>query len=183
MQGAHHRGDLRDSLGGHAGLVEEDAPEVVAVWEDLVLEWEERTARVDEVDAREVVLLGDLLRAQVLLDRQRKVRATLDGGVVCNDHAFLPLDDADPRDHSGRRCLALVQLPGGEGSQLEERASRIEEAVYPLTGRELAARPVALDRLVPAAPRNLCGALSEAPPRERPSARWGREDIRLALDL
>jgi len=35
---------------------------VVAVREDLVLQWQKGTARVDEVDAGKVVLLRDLLR-------------------------------------------------------------------------------------------------------------------------
>ena len=46
---------------------------------------QERAAGVDEVDARQAVLLGDLLRAQVLLDGQRVVRAALDGRVVGDD--------------------------------------------------------------------------------------------------
>ena len=94
---AHHGGDLRDPLGGHARLVEEDAPEVVAVGEDLVLQREERPARVDEVEAREVVLLGDLLRAQVLLHREREVRAALHRRVVGDDHARAALDDRRSR--------------------------------------------------------------------------------------
>ena len=60
--GAHHDRDLRDPLGGHPGLVEEDPAEVFAIREHLGLEGKERAARVDEVDAREVVLLRDLLR-------------------------------------------------------------------------------------------------------------------------
>ena len=35
--GTHDHGNLRDALGGHIGLIEEDAPEVLAVGEHLVL--------------------------------------------------------------------------------------------------------------------------------------------------
>ena len=38
------------------------------------------------------ILLGDLLGAQVLLDGHGVVRAALDGGVVGDDDALLPLD-------------------------------------------------------------------------------------------
>ena len=82
-------------------LVEEDPAEVVAVGEDLGLERQERAAGVDEVDARQPVLLGDLLRAQVLLDGEREVRAALDGRVVGDDDALAALDDADPGDDPG----------------------------------------------------------------------------------
>jgi hypothetical protein len=149
---AHHDGDLRDPLGRHARLVEEDAPEVVAVGEDLGLEREECAARVDEVDAREAVLLGDLLRAQVLLDREREVGSALDGGVVGDDHALPTLDDTDPGHDSGRGGLTLVQVPGGEGVQLEKGAVRVDEPVDPLAGGQLPARAVALDGLRRAAP-------------------------------
>ena len=48
---------------------------------------QEGAAGVDQVDARQPVLQGDLLGAQVLLHRHRVVRAALDGGVVGDDHA------------------------------------------------------------------------------------------------
>ena len=56
-------GDLRDPEGRQPRLVEEDAPEVVSVGEDLGLEREERAARVHEVEARQPVLACDFLGA------------------------------------------------------------------------------------------------------------------------
>ena len=103
---AHHDRDLRDPLRGHPRLVVEDPPEVVAVGEDLGLQREEGAARVDEVDARQVVLLGDLLGAQVLLHGQREVGAALHGRVVRDDHALAALDDADAGDDPGARAPA-----------------------------------------------------------------------------
>ena len=76
----------------HAGLVVEDAAEVLAVGEDLVLQRQEGAARVDEVDARQAVLEGDLLGAQVLLHRDRKVGAALHRGVVGDDHRLAAVD-------------------------------------------------------------------------------------------
>ncbi len=49
---AHHGGDLRNVPRAHAGLVVEDAAEVVAVGEHVGLLRQKRAARVDEVDAR-----------------------------------------------------------------------------------------------------------------------------------
>ena len=40
----HHRGDLGYAPGAHLRLVVEDAPEVLPVGEDLVLQWQERAA-------------------------------------------------------------------------------------------------------------------------------------------
>ena len=119
---AHHDGDLRDALRRHLRLVEEDPAEMVAIGEDLVLQGQECAAGVDEVDAREVVLLGDFLRAQMLLDGEREVRAAFDGRVVGDDHALAAFDHADAGDDAGGRRLAVVEIPRGERVQLEERA-------------------------------------------------------------
>ena len=82
---------------------------------------------------------GHLLRPQVLLDGEREVRAALDGRVVRDDHALPALDDADAGDDAGRRGLAVVELPGGERIQLEERGAGVDEPVDPLPGGELPA--------------------------------------------
>ncbi len=185
--GAHDDRDLRDSLGREAGLVEEDAAEVVAVGEDLGLEREEGAAGVDEVDAREAVLAGDLLRAQVLLHGERVVRAALDRGVVRDDRDLASFDDADAGDDARRGRLVVVELVGGERIQLEEGGAGVDEAVDPLAGGELAAGAVALDRLLAAALRDARGALAElgdellhprAPTRERVVARDLRRERR-----
>ena len=152
---AHDDGDLRDPERRQSRLVEEDPTEVVPVREHLGLEREEGAARVDEVDAGEPVLARDLLRAQVLLDREREVRAALDRRVVRDDDALATLDDADPRHDSCRRRLAVVEVPRRECVQLEERRARVDEAVDPLARGQLSAGAMSLDRLLAPAARDL----------------------------
>ncbi len=148
---AHDQGDLGHARGGQPGLVVEDPAEVVAVGEDLGLEREEGAAAVDEVDAREPVLEGDLLGAQVLLHGHRVVGAALDRGVVGDDDAGRALDPADPGDDPGARGLVVVHPAGGQRAQLEERRAGVEEPVDPLADGQLAPLTVAGDRLVVAA--------------------------------
>ncbi len=121
---AHDHRDLRDPQRRHPRLVEEDPPEVVAVGEDLGLQRQERAAGVDEVEARQAVLLGDLLRAQVLLDREREVRAALHGRVVGDDHALAPSTTPMPVTIPAARRVAVVQLPRRERAELEEAPCR-----------------------------------------------------------
>ena len=102
---AHHAGDLGDALRAHLRLVEEDAAEMVAVGEDLGLVRQVGAAAVDQIDARQPVLLGDLLRAQVLLDGQRIVSAAFDRRVVADDHHLPARDAADAGDDARRRAL------------------------------------------------------------------------------
>ncbi|MNE34498.1 hypothetical protein D3C80_1282230 [compost metagenome] len=141
---AHHHGDLRDAGGAHVGLVEEDPPEVLAVGEHLVLARQVGAAGVDQVDARQAVLAGDGLRADVLLDGQRVVAAALHGGVVGDDHALDALDPADAGDHAGGRHVLAVHLEGGQRGEFEEGRAGVEQGVDALARQQLAARAVAL---------------------------------------
>jgi hypothetical protein len=64
--GTHHRRDLRNALGRHARLIVEDAPEVIDIGEDFILKRQIRAARIDEVEAGQMIFFGDLLaRADV----------------------------------------------------------------------------------------------------------------------
>ena len=53
---SHDDGDLRNPLGRHARLVEEDPAEVIAIGEDVGLQRQERAAGIDQVDAGQPVL-------------------------------------------------------------------------------------------------------------------------------
>ncbi len=158
---AHHDGDLRDPERRHPRLVEENPSEVIPVGKDLGLQRQIRAPGVDEVDAREPVLLGHLLHAQMLLDRQREIRPALDGGVVGDDRALTAFDDTHACHHAGRWSLAVVHLPGRERTQLEERGAGVEQEIDPLSCEELAAGTVALDRALAAAARYQPGAFAK----------------------
>jgi hypothetical protein len=152
---------LWDPLRREPRLVEEDPPKVVAVGENLRLEREERSTRVDEINARQPVLLGDLLGAQMLLHREWEVGAALDRRVVRDQDALSALDHADPGDDPGRRRGRVVDLPGGERRQLQERGTRIEQPVDPLARGQLSARAVSLHRLVAPAAGDSFGSLAQ----------------------
>ena len=123
----------------HLRLVEEDAAEMVAVGEDLGLVRQVRAAAVDQIDARQPVLLGDLLRAEVLLDRQRIVGAALHRRVVADDHHLPARHAADAGDHARAGHFALVHVAGGELADLEERRAGIEQPLDALA-RQAACR-------------------------------------------
>ena len=59
----------------------------------------------------------------------------------------------------GRRRLAVVDLPGGKGVQLQECRAGVDEQVDALPRRELAARAMALGRALAAAGGDERGAL------------------------
>ena len=156
---------------------------MVSVGEHLVLKRQERAAGVDEVDAREPVLRGYLLRAQMLLHGQREVRAALHGRVVRDDHALAALDHADAGHDPCARRLTVVELPRGERVQLEERRVRIEEPVDALACGQLAAGPMSLDCLFPAALCDVGHPVAELGNQLRHPRSASVELSRVALDL
>ena len=153
--GAEHRRDLRNAHRRHLRLVVEDAAEVLAVREDLVLQRQERAAGIDQIDARQMVVARDLLRPQVLLHGDGIVGAALDGGVVGDDDAVAAADLADAGDDAAGRDLAVIHAVRRQRRQLQERAAGIEQRGDAVAHQELAALGVAHPRLVGAAARRL----------------------------
>jgi hypothetical protein len=129
-------------LGGEVGLVVEDTAEVVAVREHVVLVRQVGAARVDQVDAGQVVLFRDFLGAQVLLDRHRVIGAALDGGIVTDDHAFLAGHAADAGDDAGRWGGIVIHVVGRELGEFEEGRARVEQHLHAVARQQLAAREV-----------------------------------------
>ena len=153
--GAHHDGDLRDALRRHLRLVVEDAAEMPLVRKDLVLHRQEGAAGIDHVDAGQIVLPRDILRAQMLLHRHRIIGAALDGGVVGDDHAFAPRDPPDAGDDAGRMHVAAIEAVGRQRRQFEKRRAGIDQQVDALARQHLAARGVPLARRLAAAAGHL----------------------------
>jgi hypothetical protein len=106
---------------------------------DLVLHRQERTARVDQVNARQVVLLGDLLGAQMLLNGQREVRAALDRCVVGDHHAMPAFDGYDAGHDACRGRFVAVDAARRERRELQEGRERVGQPVDPLARGQLAA--------------------------------------------
>ena len=100
---AHDHRNLRNAQGAHVGLVVEDATKVLTVGEHIVLVGQVGTARVNQINAGQVVLLGHFLRTQMLLDRHGVVGATLHRSVVAHNHAIHAIDAANAGNHAGAR--------------------------------------------------------------------------------
>ena len=132
-------------------LVVEDAAEMLAVGEHFGLRRQIGAAGIDQIDAGQPVLARDLLRAQMLLHRHRVIGAALDGGVVGDDHAFAALDAADAGDDAGGVHRAVVHAVGGQRRQFQERRAGIDQVHHPVARQQLAARDMALARLLVAA--------------------------------
>ncbi len=139
--GAVHHRDLRDAGGRQARLVGEAAP---AVHEDLGLVHQVGAAGLDQRYERQLVVAGDLLRAQRLFQAHRGDGAALDGAVARrHDACARPATTADADDGAAALdallAVVVVHAEPGERAQLEEVAASIEQPRDALARQQLAA--------------------------------------------
>ena len=86
-----------------------------------------------------MILLRDLLRAQMFFDGDRIVRPALDRCIVRDDDARAPLDLRDPRDDPRCRRVVVVKSVRGEGREFEKRREGIRETIDSFARGQLAA--------------------------------------------
>ena len=119
---------------------------MVLVGKHLILERQEGPTGIDQVDAAEPVLLGDLLRPSVFLDRHGEQRAPLHRRIVRDEHERHPANDADARDDAGAGRLVVVLTPPAERRELEEGRSVVDDVIDAIARQELPTTRVPLPR-------------------------------------
>src|SRR3546814_14429446 len=97
---------------------------MVAVGKDLILVRQVGAARIDEIDAGQAVRLGDLLRAEMLLDGHRIVSAAFYRRVVADDHRLPPRYAPDARYHPRARNLAAIPVAPRNLAAPQQRPAR-----------------------------------------------------------
>ena len=85
---SHNNGYLTDAFRRKSRLIVEDSPEMFSVGEDVRLPGQVGAAGIYQIDAGEMIFFCYFLSANMLLDRQRVVRATLDCCVIGHDDAL-----------------------------------------------------------------------------------------------
>ena len=112
---------------------------MVTVGKHLVLIRQVGTAGIDQIDARQVVLLGDFLGAQMLFDGQRVVGAALYRGVVAHNHAIDTTDAANADDQAGAGRVAVVHAECGQRRDFKKRRAGVKQHLHPVARQQLAA--------------------------------------------
>ena len=134
----HYHRDLSNAQRAHLRLVVKDAAKMLTVRKHIVLIWQVGTARVHQVDARQVVLLRNLLRTQVLFNRHGVVGTALHRCVVAHHQAVNATDAANARDDAcARRAVGAVTVrvhgEGGQWRELKKRRARVKQHLHTLT--------------------------------------------------
>ena len=87
----------------------------------------------------------------MLLHGQRVVGSAFDGGVIGDDHAFVPGNDAYAGDDSSARHFIVVHPVRRKWAQFEKRSRRVDQALDAFAREQLAAFVMAVDVLFAAA--------------------------------
>ena len=148
--GTHDHSDLGDALGAHPGLVIENPAKVITVGKDLILIGQVGPSAVDQIDAGQVVFLGNFLSAQVFFDGNRIVGATLYRRVVADDHHLMPGHPTDARDHTGARRGIVIHIVGGCRTNLKKWGAGIKQPGNPVAGQHFAPAQMPIPRFLPA---------------------------------
>ena len=81
---------------------------MLAVGEDLGLQWQKGPTGIHQVDTGQMVFTGNLLGAQVFFDGDGKIGAAFDGGVVSDNHHFRAVHHPNARDNAGGRGGVVI---------------------------------------------------------------------------
>ena len=127
-------------------LVVEDATEMIDIGKDFILQGQKRPARIDEIQAGQIILFGDLLGAQMLLDRHREIRPAFDSGIVGDDQHFAIGDTSDARDDARAWTFVIIKVSTLRARRVPGTASQGRAGVRSVHGRRACpALPVACD--------------------------------------
>ena len=128
---------------------------MVAIGEHLGLQRQECATGIHQVDAGQVVLERNLLGTQVLFDGYRVIGATLDRGVVGQDHHLFALHHTDAGHDAGRRFLAVVHFPRCQGAKFQKGSVGVHQPVDAVPCQHLASAAMQVYRPLAASGANL----------------------------
>ena len=122
------------------GIVTKDAAEIVLIRKDFILQGQEHTGRINQIDEGKMILQRNTLGPQDLLDGGGKEGTRFDGGIVCDDHevAVLNLPNAGDDTSGSSSAPLFIHLKGRKQRQLKEGAPGIDEPFNALTSRQAA---------------------------------------------
>ena len=155
---------------------------MVAVGKDAVLVGQIGAPRIDQINARQIVLAGDFLRPKMLLHRDRIIGAALDRRVIGDDHAFRARNRADAGDDSRRGDIVVIHAKGGERREFEKRRAGVEQSAHPFMHRQLAPLDMTRHRRGAAALRGECDLFAKIGDQRAHARGVGLEFLRAGLE-
>ena len=119
---SHDGGNLRNAHGAHDRVIAKNPAEVVGVRKNVFLEREKNARRIHQIDRRNVILDGDILRPNHFFCRHGEERAGFHCCVVSNKHEGAAANRGEARDRASARCATpfFVHFERGINPKLKE---------------------------------------------------------------
>ena len=130
-----------------------------------------------------MILFRDLLRTQVLFDRQGIVGTAFHGRIVGNDHAFDVMDAANAADDPGRRDVVFVNLQRRQLTNFQERRLLVEKHADAITRQHFPTFFVTLARAFGPTDTDLLAHCREIPGERQVHFHVGRKVVGVAIDF
>ena len=103
---------------------------MLPIRKNLILARQMSAARIDQVNAGQVIFGCDGLRAQMFLHRYRVISATFDSRIISNNHALNPIHAADSSNQPrGCNIVVTVHAIGGKLANFEEGRILVDQGL------------------------------------------------------
>ncbi len=145
---AHDGGDLRNPHGAHHRVIAKDAAEIVGIRKNILLQGQKNARGIDQVDGRDMVFNGDILRSDHFLGCDGEKCACFYCGIIRDNHHEAARHACEARNRAPRRRPApfLIHFVSGINTQLKEVCFRVDQPGDALACREPAFFVLPLDR-------------------------------------
>ncbi len=94
---------------------------MIPIREHLILTGQVSAAAVDQINAGQVILLGNGLSAQMLFNCQGVVAAAFDGGIVSHHHTFTAVNKTNTGHYTGTGYVFAIHVMGGQLAYFKKR--------------------------------------------------------------
>lgn len=132
---------------------------MVSVWKDIGLLRQKNAARVDQINARQIVFHCNFLSSQMLFDSFFNISSAFNRRVVGYNNRFPPVNNSDAGYNSGGWELIVVLVERRQLAQFQERRIGIDQPFDSFSGKEFASGFVFFDGVFRSAVFNLFNAL------------------------
>ena len=116
-----HDWHLGNASAWHLSHIVENSTEVTLCWKHFALAWQVSSSRIDEIEARELVLCCNFLSPEMFADSNGVVRSSFNCRIVCNNHAKTSFNDSDSSYYSSRVYLFFaIKLVSSQRRKFKE---------------------------------------------------------------
>jgi hypothetical protein len=135
---AHDGGKLRNAHRAHHRVIAEHAAKIIRVRKHIFLQRQKNSGGINQINRRDVIFNGDVLRADNFLRGHREKRASFHRRVIGDEHERSPADLRKSRNSPSRRRATpfFVHLVGSKNAKLEKLRAGIDQLRDALARRE-----------------------------------------------